>query len=579
MSKQLAVSCFCTRNRKEDLLRAITSFFANHPSDSKILVVDSSDSPLEHDLEFKKFSDLIEDFTIITSDAGLTLQRNIALTWGSQAGLEIIHFFDDDVTFDSNYLGEVEKFLETNTDYVGAGGRVRSPGLTPVSGLQVFQRLRGRPGTVNRAGDNRPVKPTATDCDVDWLPGCAMSFRLGSAANVRFDESRTGYGLGEDVDFSLRVKNFGKLKHLSSVSVIHHLSPVNRYKVNQIARDSVEHRFKLSFDFNQKVSPISVVISIAIEMAVYFLLGASLRRSDLIDRGRGLLSGLIKEIRQFFSTPDASVYVLNGGLGNQLFILAAALAESKAIHTHVYLDTSAFSNRSLRSLELSKFKLPSNVIFLRRRAFFGRYYQSRLQRVCHVLLKSLKRGGSPVKLGYFQDKKYPDEVRSQLLAILRSAPVSNKWTMDMSRNISCICHVRAGDYLLKKNVEFHGLLPKAYFSNAWAAINAQEESEQLQTAHVICDSHEYLASLKFDFNYVSLETEQPLSALEILVLMSRTPSLILSNSSLSWWGAYWAGLEGVAKTVIAPEQWYVDADPGDIYENSWKRIGSLEVGV
>jgi hypothetical protein len=329
----------------------------------------------------------------------------------------------------------------------------------------------------------------------------------------------------------------------------------------------------LGFDFGGRVRPVNVVMSTLFELVATMAIGAVLARKDMLQRCAGLLAGLWRAGKEFLSMPSYPVYVLNGGLGNQLFILAAAMAESKERGTSVYLDVSAFSGKSLRELELSKFKLPNNIRILRRRALYGRYYDSFIQRLWNVILQFASKGKG-LRIGYFQDKKYPEGLKSEILSLLRSAPVSDYWLSQISDQVKCVCHVRAGDYLLKQNQEFHGLLSRDYFIRGWQIISSSDGGNPPSSVGVICDSAAYLESLGLTFKHYSLEQDRALTAIEILAIMSRTPHLILSNSSLSWWGAFWADLEGVAANVVAPKDWYVDAEAGDIYLKSWHIVES-----
>ena len=53
--------------------------------------------------------------------------------------------------------------------------------------------------------------------------------------------------------------------------------------------------------------------------------------------------------------------------------------------------------------------------------------------------------------------------------------------------------------------------------------------------------------------------------------MSQCDSVIMSNSSFSWWGLFWEKKE----KIICPDKWYGPRGPKDsedIYEDSWLKV-------
>ena len=68
-----------------------------------------------------------------------------------------------------------------------------------------------RTGRVLPSGRNPLVVDVLSVTEVDWLSGCSMSFRRAVFEMFSFNEELTGYGLGEDVEFSYRVHQRGRL--------------------------------------------------------------------------------------------------------------------------------------------------------------------------------------------------------------------------------------------------------------------------------------------------------------------------------------------------------------------------------
>jgi GT2 family glycosyltransferase len=83
---------------------------------------------------------------------------------------------------------------------------------------------------------------------VDWLSGCSMSFRASVFEHIRFDERRTGNGVGEDVDFCLRASAYGRILWLSDATLEHHQSPINRFGARKSGYSTIDHRLLLASD-------------------------------------------------------------------------------------------------------------------------------------------------------------------------------------------------------------------------------------------------------------------------------------------------------------------------------------------
>ena len=71
-------------------------------------------------------------------------------------------------------------------------------------------------GVVLRSGICIPPLPQSRAEEVEWLPGLSQSFRTKSFDKVKFDSKI--YFYGEDVDVSLRVREFG-IRFLLIISV------------------------------------------------------------------------------------------------------------------------------------------------------------------------------------------------------------------------------------------------------------------------------------------------------------------------------------------------------------------------
>ncbi|WP_082575951.1 glycosyltransferase family 2 protein [Arthrobacter sp. Soil762] len=269
----------CTRNRHADIKRCLDSLLQQRRMPLRLLVVDSSDSEDTADLSHQyKSEGGLPFLEYVHTAPGLTLQRNVALRT-LQEDVEVVHFIDDDVELEPEYIEELMKAFEMDPTLVGAGGLIKGGNRKKA---RIVARLSGRdsihPGRVLSTGFNIGAHETPFDVDVDWLPGCSMSFRLAMIDGLAFDERRVGYAIGEDADFGLRASARGKLRHVHAARLHHHQSPVNRHKRPLLVRMAVAHRWSLAEDNLGRVRRSMVVYGTLTESVTYlvrFLLSRS----------------------------------------------------------------------------------------------------------------------------------------------------------------------------------------------------------------------------------------------------------------------------------------------------------------
>lgn len=263
---------------------------------SALLVVDSSDDDATAEIcaEYTKNSKL-SFLEYIRTQPGLTLQRNVALAQ-VQKRFDVVHFIDDDVELEDKYLEELMEAFRVDGSLVGAGGLIMGGNRKKP---RLLARIGGRdsahPGKVLSTGFNIGAHETPFDVDVEWLPGCSMSFRLSKIDGLRFDERRVGYAIGEDADFGLRARERGLLRHVHTARLYHHQSPVNRHKRPLLVRMAVAHRWSLAEDNLGRVRK-SMVIYGTLSESLNYLLRFLLSRSHdriwwdcFIAGGAGLL--------------------------------------------------------------------------------------------------------------------------------------------------------------------------------------------------------------------------------------------------------------------------------------------------
>ena len=302
-------------------------------------------------------------------------------------------------------------------------------------------------------------------------------------------------------------------------------------------------------------------------------------------------------------TNGTVVVRLVGGLGNQMFGYAAALALAVRRGRALKMEVSAFEACEKRSYQLCRLKVPqdlytgappfrpaSNSIAARvirrikRQIFKGYVFKGGgtlrkgVYREPHFHFDPafFKLSGVEILLdGYFQSPRYFEGVEALLRERFRPAvPLSAKAAGWAARIAASPCpvslHVRRGDYTEGANSAVHGVLDRGYYDRAVNLVRdlAGERAEFF----LFSDEPDFIAEAFADLPGAHAVRSGPGASWEDLFLMARCRHNIIANSSYSWWGAWLNPAED--KRVIAPARWFT---PGklatcnvlDLYPDDW----------
>lgn len=211
----------CTRNRPEELRRCLLSLALTLPTSVGVAVVDSSD-PECLAQNGNTVGELRRPVDHWTSEPGLTVQRN---SGAEMSSADVLIYIDDDVVSVHDFVTPL--LAEWSIDIVGRAGSIVEP-LTQrgrlLDRLLMFDSLRG--GRVLSSGRAVPIRwPSAASVspvkEISFASGCFMAFLRSAVLDVRFDEERSGYGLGEDADFCIRVAATGRLEWVRDSVLVH----------------------------------------------------------------------------------------------------------------------------------------------------------------------------------------------------------------------------------------------------------------------------------------------------------------------------------------------------------------------
>lgn len=236
----------CTRNRPGDLGQALARVRAVDAG-IEVLVADASDERLGPEVASVVAG--TTECTLLTCRPGLARQRNQALAWVREHRPEtsVVHFIDDDTEVLPGYFSEIVATFDADPDLVGVGGVVLDQARPRHVRIKRWFFLYGaRPGAVLPSGRSTIGHYEGDEATApEWLPGCAMSYRLPLVGDTTFDDRLEGYSYGEDMYFSYALRARHRLAIAPRAQVVHRLSPQNRLSRTRLAQDRVAllHRF------------------------------------------------------------------------------------------------------------------------------------------------------------------------------------------------------------------------------------------------------------------------------------------------------------------------------------------------
>jgi hypothetical protein len=259
---------------------------------------------------------------------------------------------------------------------------------------------------------------------------------------------------------------------------------------------------------------------------------------------------------------------LMGGLGNQLFQLAAGIYLRRRHDTLAQFDLSWFvegraAGDTRREFELAPLLRPTEMVTLDPRVA-RLAYSSRNPLLFtqtgtpHDVLGGVRRKHRWIQ-GYFQESRYPLAVRAELRAALLPHLSSLKPLAEADSAVGV--HVRLGDYYSDDRTRsHHGVIGPEYFARALGSLPVPVHPKVL----LFTDSpdiveREYLSRMD-----VKAEVVHARSAWETMVDLSACQAIVMSNSSLSWWAAFVAtALEGRHVPVVKPAPWFAQSSAAD----------------
>lgn len=309
---------------------------------------------------------------------------------------------------------------------------------------------------------------------------------------------------------------------------------------------------------------------------------------------------------------------LTGGLGNQLFQIAAVLSQSETGLCKV--ETTLGKPRLSKSgnPEVFSFELPNQLVEFKLRSRFSHFIsraigygvrqsvhekRTRIQKMRVLLVSFAIRtilvfltgifksiyissgiGYSQKALeqrdkylvGYFQSHIFADKVASsiRLIALPEKGQQLKELIVLSEEEKPLVVHYRFGDYLMEKNF---GIPNSDYYSEGiqllWNSGKHKKIwvfSDDLQMARNVLPRH-----LTQFTRWIS---EVDNSAAATLEAMRYGRAYVIANSTFSWWGAFLSYEQSAP--VVAPTPWFQFGEsPRDILPSQWIKIEAFDKAI
>jgi hypothetical protein len=307
---------------------------------------------------------------------------------------------------------------------------------------------------------------------------------------------------------------------------------------------------------------------------------------------------------------------LTGGLGNQLFQLAAGLSATKkgVLYLHWSLGKPRISESGLP--EIASFSLPKNVCLELKRKdskfaskVFGYMLRQGINQRAYekiptfrIITKAIasvsisiylkkfywiyvssgvgfsglpKYSNRKLLIGYFQSYIWPKE--PEVYSYLKNLQMTNQCDeVVYYKNLAeiekpLIVHIRLGDY---KNEKMFGIPTPTYYANA---ISQLWSSGKYLKIWIFSDepnlaSKIYGEILPFECRWIP---EIDGSAAKTLEVMRFGNGYVIANSTFSWWGAFLS--HKFNPDVIAPSPWFKSTEsPSHILPPNWQLLPGWE---
>ena len=306
--------------------------------------------------------------------------------------------------------------------------------------------------------------------------------------------------------------------------------------------------------------------------------------------------------------------LMNGGIGNQLFQLAFAYHIQGTFNSKTKIDLSHYQTRNLKNKTHRNFGVSSVIIGIDQvqeysesdlrvledftidlnkkfRFFRIRFYTSWFKIIGFVLTKKVlpiyedafvratwltRIPIDQLFIGYWQNKIY---VKNFLNSISNTEfgrdSTSSFNTLSDFQNVNAVAiHVRRGDYMNDLATRhFHGLLEIEYYLDAIRFVSNSNPDSQF---FIFSDDVSWCRNAFKDIPNIFLADDvfNFEDTLDEILIMSKMPVSIISNSSFSWWSVIFNKKKSL---ICSPNKWFKNEKANtrigsQLIESSWTKF-------
>lgn len=291
-----------TKNRKDDLLKAVVSIITQSSLPNELIVVDQSDSNEAHALLLDVLAmspELTFNYLHDKSVTGLVDAKRAAV---ARARGDVVCFLEDDIILESDYVQSMRQAFVQYPEMMGCCGVVTNLPKLPTAYTHFFHIFhRGifhdpRVGIHGYVSDVEGMMlPSA------YLSGGTSAYRREVFEKIPFDLANEFF-MVEDIDFSVRAaKEFGPERFFinTSAKLAHMVSPINRDKLlPRYQRKSREFICFYKKNRDQKYATFSL-IWLLVGLSLEAIYASAISKSDAPLKGlvKGILHGIKWRIR------------------------------------------------------------------------------------------------------------------------------------------------------------------------------------------------------------------------------------------------------------------------------------------
>jgi glycosyltransferase involved in cell wall biosynthesis len=219
-----------TKNRPQDLYKAIKSIINQKIKPDELIVVDQSiDSSSKNLIEdlFKVNQNIILNYVLDSKIDGLVKAKDFGVNISKG---DLILFLEDDVVLEVDYLAEIIKGFDTNPLMVGCCGNITNHPKYSVIKKFIFHFFH-----LSLFKDNRidffgtQYSQNESFISTDKICGGISAWKRDVFNNISFD-TKNNFHMLEDIDFSTRVASFygNRLFINLNAKLEHNFSEFNR---------------------------------------------------------------------------------------------------------------------------------------------------------------------------------------------------------------------------------------------------------------------------------------------------------------------------------------------------------------